>query len=64
MITRVYETLYPLNPNFTKDDILNFLESHPEVMRINTQITRNEGYEKSLQKDNKIQRNMKPGSVE
>jgi spore coat polysaccharide biosynthesis protein SpsF len=64
MITQVFKTLYPINPNFTKDDILTFLASHPEVMEINNQITRNEGYEKSLLKDNKIQRKMKPGSVE
>jgi len=34
-IERVYEALYPGNPNFSCEDILDFLKIHPEVFELN-----------------------------
>lgn len=34
-IKKIYEELYPLNPKFTLDDILNFLRVRPDVFAIN-----------------------------
>ena len=34
-INRVYEELYPLNPKFTLDDILDLIASKPEIYNIN-----------------------------
>ena len=50
-VTRIYEALYPLNNDFLMDDILHFLQKHPEMMKINMGITRNEGLIKSLRED-------------
>lgn len=47
----VYRSLYPSNPRFGMEDILKFLEKHPEIERINSNIMRNEGYQKSLKED-------------
>lgn len=55
LVKRVYETLYPINPAFTTNDILHFLATHPEVAQLNLGITRNEGYIKSLLSDKKME---------
>jgi spore coat polysaccharide biosynthesis protein SpsF len=34
-IKQVYEELYPANPNFSCDDILNLLDKQPEIYQIN-----------------------------
>jgi spore coat polysaccharide biosynthesis protein SpsF len=34
-INRVYQELYPAKPNFTCDDILNLLDTKPEIYQIN-----------------------------
>jgi spore coat polysaccharide biosynthesis protein SpsF len=34
-VCRVYEELYPLNPDFLTGDLLHFLAEHPEVVEIN-----------------------------
>ena len=36
------------------DEILGFLEDHPDIERINSHIQRNEGYLKSLKEDKLI----------
>lgn len=51
VVERIYAALYPHNPAFTTDDILAFLGAHPEIARLNADITRNEGYLKSLAAD-------------
>lgn len=53
-IRTVIESLYPVNPNFGIDDILNFLEYNPDLENINKGIARNEGYLKSLREDKPI----------
>jgi spore coat polysaccharide biosynthesis protein SpsF len=34
-IKKIYEELYPLNPNFTLKNILDFLKTHPAIFAIN-----------------------------
>lgn len=50
-VTRVYEGLYPANPNFGMAEVLAFLERHQDLFELNHHFERNEGYEKSLRKD-------------
>ncbi len=49
-ITKIYEALYVKDPNFSTRDIIQLLEKKPELLEINKEIPRNEGYNK---KDNK-----------
>ncbi|UFJ42526.1 glycosyltransferase family protein [Brevibacillus humidisoli] len=44
LITTIYEALYPQNPAFTIQDVLDFLDQHPETKRLNGSIKRNEGF--------------------
>ncbi len=53
-VTRIYEELYPKNPEFTTEDILKLLERRPELSLINSGIERNEGLRKSLLQDKLI----------
>lgn len=48
LIMKIYEALYPHNPNFSTSDILTLLNKHPEWGMINSKYQRNEGYQKSL----------------
>ena len=48
---KIYEHLYPLNPEFGMDDILTLLEKKPELLQVNQQFERNEGEKKSIKKD-------------
>lgn len=43
MVSRVYEALYPGNPEFSTADILGFLEDNPEIAALNAKFERNEG---------------------
>ncbi len=47
----VYERLYKEGEIFLTQDILDLLEAEPQIMEINSGITRNEGYLKSLAED-------------
>ena len=49
-VTRVYEALYPSNPSFTTDDVLDLLRREPELMGLNEGIERNEGLKLSIEK--------------
>ena len=51
LVTRIYEALYPKNPEFAFHDILEFLDAHPKLKTLNTHFVRNEGYQKSLKED-------------
>jgi spore coat polysaccharide biosynthesis protein SpsF len=51
LITKIYESLYPSNPEFTTKDILTWLQAYPEWKIYNTQVQRNEGLTKSLLAD-------------
>jgi spore coat polysaccharide biosynthesis protein SpsF (cytidylyltransferase family) len=47
----IFEELYLNNPYFGTQEILNLLESKPYLEMINSDIIRNEGYQKSLKVD-------------
>jgi spore coat polysaccharide biosynthesis protein SpsF len=51
LVTKIYESLYPQHPDFTTQDILNWLEANPEWRDYNTRYQRNEGLTKSLLAD-------------
>jgi spore coat polysaccharide biosynthesis protein SpsF len=51
LVSRIYETLYPINPNFDMQAILDLLDRMPELKSLNTSYRRNEGYLKSLARD-------------
>lgn len=53
LVTQIYQALYPTNPGFTTEDILAWLDSHPEWYNFNTHYQRNEGLLKSLAMDRK-----------
>lgn len=48
---KVYDKLYPSNPNFKLDDLLNFFAENPDIEKINQGIKRNEGLKKSFRED-------------
>ena len=51
LITRIYESLYPVNPEFRMLNVLTLLQQRPEWLNINKQFERNEGFIKSLLED-------------
>ena len=53
-IKAVYSDLYKIDPFFGMKQILNLLKNKPEIMDINKDILRNEGYLKSLREDKEI----------
>lgn len=54
LITRIYESLYPVKPAFRMSDVLALIKHRPEWSDINKQFGRNEGFIKSLQEDKKV----------
>jgi spore coat polysaccharide biosynthesis protein SpsF len=40
MIKRIFESLYPDNPQFTLTDILAFFKLHPEILKLNDDVRR------------------------
>lgn len=50
-VTKIYEALYPENPEFTTGDILAFLGKNRELLNLNSMYDRNEGLLKSLSED-------------
>ena len=51
LVERIYAALYPQKPDFTTADILALLARQPELVQLNLGIRRNEGYERSLERD-------------
>ena len=51
LIKAVLENLYLKNSDFSMADVLEFLKANPEIEGVNKDITRNEGYLKSLKND-------------
>lgn len=51
LIEAIYTALYPAKPAFTTADVLALLERRPELVTLNADLTRNEGYLKSLVTD-------------
>lgn len=51
-VTEIYERLYPKNQCFKTKDILELLRQNPDLLKINSNISRNEGLKKSLNNKN------------
>ena len=51
LVERIYTALYPGKPDFTTADILDLLTRQPELSELNTGIRRNDGLERSLERD-------------
>lgn len=54
LVKTIYEALYPYKAEFTSQDILYFLNKHPELTILNRCYERNEGFQKCLLKDKKF----------
>ena len=50
-VTKIYEKLYPSNPEFETHDIVKLLQREPELITINKIFKRNEGMRPSFEKD-------------
>lgn len=55
-VTKIFEQLYPVNPRFTKDDVLALLARQPELLDINKGGTGYEGLAKSVKEDEEIKK--------
>jgi spore coat polysaccharide biosynthesis protein SpsF len=53
LIHAIYQALYPVKPDFAMEDVLEFLEKHPELKGINAHIPPDEGVRISLKNDRK-----------
>ena len=51
LVQQIYEALLPINPEFGMSEILEYVRKHPELTSLNSHITRDEGYTKSLHDD-------------
>ncbi len=54
LVRTIYEALYPSLPAFETADILDYLERHPELSRLNAHIARNAGRLKSEAADRSL----------
>lgn len=57
LVTKIYEALYPKNPNFLMQDVLDFLNFNPCFVAMNRKYQYNEGLLKSFEKDQVYLRN-------
>lgn len=62
-ILQIYEALYSQNPDFHMQDVLDFLNVHAEIEKLNEGIIRNEGYLKSLAEDSVVRGEDEDGTV-
>ena len=60
LIKEIIEELYPSNPCFTWIDVISLLAKRPELLNINNKIERNEGFRKSLIRDEEIKSENEP----
>jgi spore coat polysaccharide biosynthesis protein SpsF len=51
----VYDALYRGDALFSYRDVIAFVRSHPDVLRINEEIARSEGYTASLERDGEME---------
>ncbi len=58
-VVKIFETLYPKNSYFTKDDVLHLLDERSELLEINKGGTGYEGLAKSLKEDEVFKKRMK-----
>ena len=55
-VRQVIEALYPDNRNFRTKNILDLIHQRPELVKINANFARNEGYLESLEEDEKLKK--------
>jgi len=53
VLKSIFKELYPKNPFFTLEDIINWLDTHPTIRRVNSHIKTGEGFIKSFNEDRK-----------
>jgi len=53
-LSAVFDALYQKDAFFHMNDIVQFLAGHPDIDRMNADIVRNQGYQKSLASDRKV----------
>ncbi|MBF0485505.1 MAG: glycosyltransferase family protein [Candidatus Omnitrophica bacterium] len=53
-LSAIYDALYQKDAFFSMKDVLEFLDEHPGIDRMNDGIIRNEGYQKSLAQDREV----------
>lgn len=51
LVKRIYEKLYPLNPEFGTEDIVALLKRDAKLVEINQRFKRNEGLQQSMEED-------------
>ena len=51
VITKIFNSLYPVNRLFSMKDIIEFLEKNPEILRINADIKSFQGWQSAQEKD-------------
>lgn len=51
VVRKIFEQLYREGEVFHIDQVLSFLENHPEIIHINKEVPRNEGFLSSLKKE-------------
>jgi spore coat polysaccharide biosynthesis protein SpsF len=51
LVTRIYEALYPNQPDFTTRDILAYLDAYPQMKTFNTHVCRNAGLRRTERDD-------------
>tara|TARA_B100000035_G_C20952280_1_gene532507 strand:+ start:126 stop:884 length:759 start_codon:yes stop_codon:yes gene_type:complete len=53
LLNKIFDQLYREQTPFLTHEILQFIKSNPELLAINSDIVRNEGYLRSIQEENK-----------
>ncbi len=51
LVREIYQRLYPSNPRFSSEDVLQLLDREPKLLAIKSDIERDEGYLRSLERD-------------
>lgn len=51
LIQQIYAALYPINPDFSFEDMMVWLAKNLRLLKLNQQFMRDEGYAKSLRED-------------
>ncbi|NDF25244.1 MAG: acylneuraminate cytidylyltransferase [Thaumarchaeota archaeon] len=51
VLKTIFENLYPKNQNFSIEDALKWLDEHPDIYKINSNIKQGQGFVKSLEAD-------------
>jgi spore coat polysaccharide biosynthesis protein SpsF len=55
VLSAIFRSLYPTNPHFGMQEVLNFFSSHPELEQVNAHIRADAGVVKSMTLDRKVE---------